>query len=100
MLGEVRNALLLQRVENGAAALTASQAFQMATENGAKMLNFGKVGKIKKGGLPICPHDINSSPIPALYLIRWQLSSSVVATMQPTRLSTGKCRRQRRFGWF
>jgi cytosine/adenosine deaminase-related metal-dependent hydrolase len=61
MLGEVRNALLLQRVENGAAALTASQAFQMATENGAKMLNFGKIGKIKKGwAADFALFDINS----------------------------------------
>jgi cytosine/adenosine deaminase-related metal-dependent hydrolase len=49
MLAEVRNALLLQRVLNGAAALTTRQAFKMATENGAKMLNFGKVGKLEEG---------------------------------------------------
>ena len=49
MLGEVRNALLLQRVLNGAAALTTRQVFKMATENGAKMLNFGKVGKLEEG---------------------------------------------------
>ena len=36
MLAEVRNALLLQRVLNGAAALTTRQAFKMATENGLK----------------------------------------------------------------
>ncbi len=49
MLGEVRNALLLQRVEKGAAALTARQAFKMASENGAKMLNFSQVGKLEEG---------------------------------------------------
>jgi cytosine/adenosine deaminase-related metal-dependent hydrolase len=49
MLGEVRNALLLQRVEKGAAALTARQAFAMASENGAKLLNFGKVGRLEEG---------------------------------------------------
>ena len=49
MLGEVRNALLLQRVEKGAAALTARQAFTMASENGAKLLNFGNVGRLEEG---------------------------------------------------
>jgi cytosine/adenosine deaminase-related metal-dependent hydrolase len=49
MLGEVRNALLLQRVEKGANALTARQAFTMASENGAKMLNFGQVGRLEEG---------------------------------------------------
>jgi len=49
MLGEVRNALLLQRVEKGADALTARQAFTMASENGAKMLNFGQVGRLDEG---------------------------------------------------
>ncbi len=49
MLGEVRNALLLQRVQKGAAALTARQAFTMASENGAKMLNFSQVGKLEEG---------------------------------------------------
>ena len=48
MLGEVRNALLLQRVEKGAAALTARQAFTMASENGAKLLNFSQVGKLEE----------------------------------------------------
>lgn len=49
MLGEVRNALLLQRVEKGAAALTARQAFTMASENGAKLLNFSNVGRLEEG---------------------------------------------------
>jgi cytosine/adenosine deaminase-related metal-dependent hydrolase len=48
-LGEMRNALLLQRVEKGADALTTREVFRMASENGAKLLNFGKVGKIKEG---------------------------------------------------
>ncbi len=49
MLGEVRNALLLQRVEKGSAALTARQAFRMASEQGARLLNFGNVGKLEEG---------------------------------------------------
>ncbi len=51
MLGELRNALLLQRVKYGAGGLTAKEAFKMGIENGAKMLNFPKVGKIKEGWL-------------------------------------------------
>ena len=51
MLGELRHALLLQRVKYGASALTAAEAFTMGTVNGADMLNFPRVGKIKKGWL-------------------------------------------------
>ncbi|WP_319560744.1 8-oxoguanine deaminase [Marispirochaeta sp.] len=54
MLGEIRNALFLQRVAHGADALTARDAFRMATENGARLLNFEKAGIIEEGG----PADI------------------------------------------
>lgn len=49
MLGELRNALLLGRVKYGSTALTARDVFKMGTENGAKMLNFAKVGKLEEG---------------------------------------------------
>ncbi len=49
MLGELRNALLLQRVTKGADALTTREVYRMASENGAKLLNFSKVGKIEEG---------------------------------------------------
>lgn len=49
MLGEVRNALFLQRVTKGAGALTVRDVLAMATENGARLLNFPKTGKIKRG---------------------------------------------------
>lgn len=49
LLGEVRNTLLLQRVKNGAAAITTQDVFTMASENGAKLLNFKKVGRIQEG---------------------------------------------------
>ncbi|MGE5401779.1 MAG: 8-oxoguanine deaminase [Ignavibacteriales bacterium] len=49
MLGELRNAMLLQRVRYGANALTIHDVFKMGIENGAKMLNFSQVGKIKSG---------------------------------------------------
>ncbi|MEW5815505.1 MAG: 8-oxoguanine deaminase [Spirochaetota bacterium] len=48
-LGEMRNALLLQRVRSGADALTAAKVFTMAAENGARLLNFPRIGKIKEG---------------------------------------------------
>ena len=49
MLGELRNVMLLQRVKYGSTSLSAREVFRMASENGAKMLNFGNVGKIKEG---------------------------------------------------
>ena len=49
MLAEMRNALLLGRVKYGSQALTARDVFKMGTENGAKMLNFGKVGRLEEG---------------------------------------------------
>ncbi len=49
MLGEIRNALLLQRVQYGAAAVSTMDVFKIATENGAKLLNFEKIGKIMEG---------------------------------------------------
>jgi cytosine/adenosine deaminase-related metal-dependent hydrolase len=48
MLGEIRNALLLQRVQYGAAALNTLDVMKMATENGARLLGFEKVGKIQE----------------------------------------------------
>jgi len=49
MLGELRHALLLQRVRYGADALTARDVFRMASENGARLLGFPKVGQLKEG---------------------------------------------------
>lgn len=49
MLGEARNALLLQRVTKGADAIKTNQVFKIASENGAKLLNFEKVGQLKEG---------------------------------------------------
>jgi cytosine/adenosine deaminase-related metal-dependent hydrolase len=51
MLGELRNAMLLQRVKYGSSGLTATEAFKMGIENGTKILNFPKAGKIKVGWL-------------------------------------------------
>lgn len=49
LLGEARQAMLLQRVRYGSGALTAKQTFRIATENGAKLLGYGKVGRLEEG---------------------------------------------------
>ncbi|MCK5198288.1 MAG: 8-oxoguanine deaminase, partial [Spirochaetales bacterium] len=49
MLGEMRNALLLQRVHYGSGAVKTRDIFKLATENGAKLLNFEKVGQLQEG---------------------------------------------------
>ena len=49
MLGEMRNALLLQRVQYGADAVKTKDIFKMASENGARLLNFEKVGQLQEG---------------------------------------------------
>ena len=49
MLGEMRNALMLQRVLKGADALKVQDVLKMATVNGARLLNFGRVGELQEG---------------------------------------------------
>jgi 8-oxoguanine deaminase len=51
LVGEVRNAMLLQRVKYGADALTAENAFGLGIKGGAKILNYDKIGVIKEGYL-------------------------------------------------
>ena len=51
MLGELRNAMLLQRVKYGPSGLTAAEVFKMGIENGNKILNYSKAGKIKESWL-------------------------------------------------
>jgi cytosine/adenosine deaminase-related metal-dependent hydrolase len=48
-LGELRHALLLQRVARGSGALTAREVLRMATEEGARVLGFEKTGRIEPG---------------------------------------------------
>ena len=48
-LGEMRNAMLLQRVRYGPEALNVQDIFKIAIENGARLLGFQKIGKIKAG---------------------------------------------------
>lgn len=49
MLGEARQALLLQRVGHGPSALTARQALEMATRGGAAVLNRTDIGHLAPG---------------------------------------------------
>lgn len=49
MLGEVRHALLAQRLKYGADALTARETLHMAIRNGAKLLNLTRLGSIEEG---------------------------------------------------
>lgn len=48
-LGEMRNALLLQRVSRGSGALTAREVLRMACETGAAVLGFEGIGRIAPG---------------------------------------------------
>jgi 8-oxoguanine deaminase len=49
LLGEARQAMLLQRVGFGPAAMTARQALELATLGGAAVLNRGDIGAIRPG---------------------------------------------------
>ena len=49
MLGEVRNAMLLQRVRYGPEGLTAREAFSAATRGGASLLGFDRIGQVAPG---------------------------------------------------
>jgi len=49
LLGEARQALLLQRVGHGPAAMTARQALELATLGGAKVLNRDDIGALAPG---------------------------------------------------
>ncbi len=59
-LGEMRNALLLQRVRYGAEALGVEEVFKMAVGNGARLLGYEKIGKIREGwGADLAVFNLN-----------------------------------------
>jgi 8-oxoguanine deaminase len=51
MLGEARQALLLQRVRYGSGGLRAKEAWRIATEGGAAILGWPEAGRIREGAL-------------------------------------------------
>jgi len=61
MLGEVRNALLLQRIKYGSNGLTAKEALKLGTKGGCNLLNFKeKLGSIEVGkGADLAIFDLN-----------------------------------------
>jgi len=48
-LGEMRAALMLQRVKYGADAINAREVFRLATEHGARLLGYDRIGSIREG---------------------------------------------------
>ncbi len=48
-LGEMRQSLLLQRVRYGSEGITVDEVLKIATENGARVLGFGNLGRIEPG---------------------------------------------------
>ncbi len=61
MLGEVRQAMLLQRVKYGSGALTAREALALAVKGGADLLGFPRLGKLMPGyGADIAVFDVST----------------------------------------
>jgi len=60
-LGEMRQALFLQRIRYGASAMDVSTIFNMATVEGAKTLGFSKTGRLREGyAADLAIFDLNS----------------------------------------
>lgn len=51
MLGEARQALLLQRVRYGSAGLRSKETWRLATEGGARILGWEEAGRLEEGAL-------------------------------------------------
>jgi 8-oxoguanine deaminase len=61
LLAEARQAMLLQRVGFGPAAMTARQALEIATLGGAKVLNRNDIGALKPGmAADLVAYDLNA----------------------------------------
>ncbi len=87
LLGETRQAMLLQRVRHGPAALTARSALELATRGGAQVLNRDDIGHLAPGmAADLAVFDLNRvefaggrhdpaaalvfcAPVPAAYTI-------------------------------
>jgi cytosine/adenosine deaminase-related metal-dependent hydrolase len=73
MLGEARQAMLLQRVGYGPAAMSAREALEIATLGGAKVLNRDDIGALAPGmSADIVAFDMSASATPGLGTIRWR----------------------------
>jgi cytosine/adenosine deaminase-related metal-dependent hydrolase len=75
MLGEARQALLLQRIRYGSGGITAREVLKLATEGGARMLGYDQAGRVEVGALAdLALFDLNkmeysgsrSDPVAAL----------------------------------
>ncbi|HOV94646.1 MAG TPA: 8-oxoguanine deaminase [Spirochaetales bacterium] len=51
MLGEARQALMLQRIKYGSHGITAREVLSMATQGGAQLLGYDELGTIKEGAI-------------------------------------------------
>ena len=49
MLGETRNAMLIQRIKYGSSGLSAREALRMATRGGSQLMNSPQIGSIEEG---------------------------------------------------
>jgi cytosine/adenosine deaminase-related metal-dependent hydrolase len=92
LLGEARQALMLQRVEGGADALKVADAFRLATIGGAAVLNRAKLGRIEPGmaaDLAMFRRDtielagaVAQDPLGALILCRTSRADRVIVNGQ------------------
>ncbi|MBN2553484.1 MAG: 8-oxoguanine deaminase [Spirochaetales bacterium] len=59
-LGEMRQALYLQRIRYGADAISVPQIFALATGNGLEVLSFSRLGRIEEGwGADLAAFDVH-----------------------------------------
>lgn len=93
LLAEARQALLLQRVANGAAAMSPADAFRLATLGGAAVLGRPKLGRIEPGcAADLVLYDVNDvalagavaqDPLGALILCHPPRPRQVIVAGQP-----------------
>ena len=85
MIGEVRQALLLQRVGFGPDAMTAREALEIATLGGAKVLNRNDIGALRRAWRRTSwPSTCARSPSPARCTTRWRPWCSAPRARLPT----------------
>ena len=64
MLGEARQAMLLQRLANGPDALSARETLRLATRGGAEVLGRGDIGQLAPGmAADIVGYRLDSLPL-------------------------------------